>query len=114
MRTSATMTTYQTASTAECTRVNAWPVLLVVSLRRSVSNVVYQKIGMVTTHTTMQYGHRAWMSYRLARISQCTNTTPKVTPTCMPMRNQVGGSNPASMTTPAVTTTANATRPSSG
>ncbi len=28
-------------------------------------SVAYQKIGIFTTHTTMQYGHSAPVSYRL-------------------------------------------------
>jgi hypothetical protein len=94
--------------------VSAVPTTLVRLDEPRVSSVVYQKTGMVTAHTTMQYGHSARMSYRLAAMSQCTNTTPNVAPACMPRRNQRGGVNPPSIAAPVVATTANAAMPMSG
>ena len=56
--------------------------------------VVVTNAVMVATHTTMQYGHRAPMRYRLAKMSQCTNTTPNVVPAWMPHQNQPGRRDP--------------------
>src|SRR5687768_6953308 len=77
-------------------------------------SVVYQKIGIITAHTTMQYGHSAPISYSDWKISQCTNSTPNVTPTCSPIHTHRGNETPASSSTPSVVTTVNPATPSSG
>src|SRR5947199_5040403 len=69
---------------------------------------------MVTTQTTMQYGHKAPMRYRLWKISQCTNAKPISTPTVSAAQYHWGSETFATARTPVTTTTGKPTSPSSG
>src|SRR5689334_15212707 len=69
---------------------------------------------MVTTHTTMQYGHSAPMRYRLWKINQCTNTAPTTSPTVSPTQYHCGKATFAHASRPVTTTTVKASSPSSG
>lgn len=81
------------------------------SLERSACG---QPSAMVTTQTTMQYGHSASMRYRLWKMSQCTKMTPVAVPTYSPIQNQCGRVAPPTSTTPTVTMTANPATPRIG
>src|SRR6516164_1119009 len=69
---------------------------------------------MVTTQTTMQYGHNAPMRYRLWKINQCTNTAPTRIPTVRPYQYHWGRSTFAIAKTPVTTTTVKPSSPSNG
>src|SRR5262245_16354083 len=70
--------------------------------------------AMVTTQTTMQYGHNAPIRYRLWKISQCTNAVPSSTPTVSPAQYHWGRDTLDTTRTPVTMTTVKPTRPSSG
>src|SRR5690606_11979113 len=70
--------------------------------------------GTVTVHTTMQYGHSAPITYKLWTMSQCTNTTPAVTPICRPSQNQRRNEAPANRAAPTAATMAKEAMPSRG
>src|SRR5215472_10158984 len=69
---------------------------------------------MVTTQTTMQYGHNAPMRYKLWKISQCTNAAPTRVPTVSPTQYHWGKDTFVTASTPVTTTTVKPTMPSSG
>ena len=54
------------------------------------------------------------MRYRLWRISQCTNTTPRVVPAWMPHQNHPGSAARVSRTTPMVSRAVNPATPRMG
>src|ERR1700758_98627 len=68
---------------------------------------------MVTTHTTMQYGHSAPIRYRLWKISQCTNPVPASIPAVNPTQYHRGSGTFATAKTPVTVTTLNPAIPMS-
>lgn len=68
----------------------------------------------MTAQTTMQYGHRAPIRYRLWNISQCTNATPTRIPTARPIQYHLGNGTFATASTPVTTTTVKPAMPRSG
>src|ERR1700743_2739225 len=82
------------------------------STGRSMIEASTTKSEMVTTQTTMQYGHKAPIRYRLWKISQCTNTAPINTPTVNPTQYHWGKATFAAPNTPVTSTTVNPMMPS--
>ena len=76
--------------------------------------VVNMNIGTIIAQTTMQYRHRALISYRAWDQSQVMKTIASVTPTCSPTQYQRAKRAPASSAMPIVMTMPKPTMPRNG
>src|SRR5689334_17993220 len=73
--------------------------------------VTKTKSGIMHAHTTMQNGHRIWMTYRAWDQSQTMKMNPSVTPVCSPIQYQRANLAPAKIAMAVVMITAKATIP---
>src|ERR1700730_35001 len=94
--------------------IRTGPVCRRCSAGRIATEATTTSSAMVTTQTTMQYGHNAPTRYRLWKISQFTNAQPISTPTVSAAQYHWGRGTFATAKTPVTITTVKPTSPSSG